>query len=399
MSAYRSIVDTLVGERLDRYWDFALDLFAHPQVGYEETYAAGACKALLAEEGFEVSVPLESLPTSFLGSYSTGDGPTIGILCEYDALPEIGHACGHPIIATAGVLAGTAVKRVMEETGASGTVKVFGTPAEEVGAGKIVMLDAGVFDGCDAVLLCHPSSLMTRVAGNCCSSQSAQVTFTGKPAQAESHPDQGKNVLDAVALTQAAIGMARQQLFDDIHIASVVHEISDALTSIPDHAVMEFGVSTTGPDSHLRRGLDVVERAVRGAAIATDCQYEYTEQSENIYLGRLENETIAAIMREELRDAGEPTQDGQPMDSGREDFGNITRVIPGVQVYAALVLDRKVSGHTLEFKELAMSEAGKHVVDVCAKGMARTAVVLMSSPETCEAAKAELAENIKTKQA
>ncbi|MBQ6395565.1 MAG: M20/M25/M40 family metallo-hydrolase [Atopobiaceae bacterium] len=398
MKGYRSIIDGVVEGRLDRYWDVALDLFAHPQVGYEEVYASGVCRALLAEEGFEVCIPMESLPTSFLGTFSTGEGPTVGILCEYDSLPELGHACGHPVIAVAGVLAGSAVKKAMEELDVKGTVKVFGTPAEEVGGGKIVMLNGGVFDGCDAVLLCHPSSLMTRVAGNCCSSQGAQVVFTGKPAQAESHPDQGKNALDAVALTQAAIGMARQQLFDDIHIASVVHEIANALTSIPDHAVMEFGVSTTGPDSHLRRGLDVVERAVRGAAIATDCEYEYTEQTENIYLGRLENETIGSILRDELRDAGEPTQDGLPMDSGREDFGNITRVIPGVQVYAALTLERKVSGHTQEFKELAMSPAGKHVADVCAKGMARTAYVLLTSPETCEAAKAEMAERLKEKQ-
>lgn len=391
---FRDVVDRTVEENADKFWEVALDFFEHPQIKFEETYASAKCRELLAEGGLEVSQPKGDLPTSFLGTHSTGEGPAVGILCEYDALPVLGHACGHPLIATAGVLAGWAAAKAMDACGVKGTIQIFGTPAEEDGAGKDVMLQAGAFENTDAVLLCHPTTKMTRAAGGCCSSINGTVTFTGAPAQAQSHPDQGINAMDAVALMQAAVGMARQQLPDSIHIALVIREISHDIISIPERAVVDFCVSSIGPASRVRRGLDTIRRIAEGCAIATGCQWSYEEQKSGFYLGRLENETIGAVLREEIRGTGEPCQDGLPIDQGGEDFGNVSRVVPGVQMFGSLLLERKVSGHTEEFKQLAMSEAGRHCMVMCAKSMARTALALMEQPELVEAAKAEMHERL-----
>ncbi len=388
--AFRDVVDETVEREAGHMWSVAQDIFEHPEIRFEEERTADVLRGELAAGGLEVSLPTEKVPTSFQGAHKTGEGPVIAILCEYDALPNIGHACGHPIIATAGVLAGIACAHAMDECGIQGEVRVIGTPAEEDGGGKIAMLDEGCFEGVDAALICHPTTKMTRVAGACCSSKSLTVIFRGRSAQSESHPDQGINALDAVTLTQAGIGLCRQQLPDDVHIASVVSDIAHDIISIPDHATMEFCVSTTGGDAHLSRGVETVRRVAEGAAHACACELEVAEQTEALYLGRLPNETIGAVMREEVRAIGEPCQDGLPIDQGGEDFGNVSRVVPGEQLFGSLLLERKVSGHTKEFLELARGEAGKHCMRMCAMAMARTALVLMGDPEKVAAAKAEM---------
>ena len=391
---FRTVADAAIDARTDHFWEVAQGMFDNPQVHFEETYAAGVSREELAAAGLEVSLPCDRLPTSFEGTFSTGDGPTVAILCEYDALPKIGHACGHPIICTSGLLAGIACREAMEACGIKGTVRVIGTPAEEDGAGKQIMLEDGCFEGCDAALLSHPTTKMTRVAGGCCSSMWARATFTGRPAQSQSHPDQGVNALDAVALCQTALGVARQQLPDDVHVGTGVVECPYDGISIPDHAVFEFHVSSTGGNGHLMRGMDVCRRVAEGMALATGCELAYEVQQDAFYLGRLANETIGAVMREETRAIGEPCQDGLPIDQGGEDFGNVTRVVPGVQIFGSLLLERKVSGHSEEFLGLARSEAGRHCMVVCAKAMARTALALMDDPALVEAAKDEMRERL-----
>ena len=193
----RKFVSGAVDGDIDAMWAVSKDIHAHPQIGFEETYASALCREVLAKEGFAVEDACEDLPTAFRASWNNGEGPRIAFFAEYDALPELGHACGHNLIATSAMLAGIAAKRAMAQFGVAGSIEVFGTPAEEDGGGKIIMLERGAFDGLDAVYLMHPTSAMTRIGGECTSFKGAYVTYVGKPAHAESHPEEGVNAFDA----------------------------------------------------------------------------------------------------------------------------------------------------------------------------------------------------------
>lgn len=388
---YREIIDAEVDERLAHFWELALDIHAHPQIMFEETYASELNRAELIAAGFEVENPVAGLDTAYIATHTTGDGPTIGIMGELDALPVLGHACGHNLSSTSATLAGIAAAKAMDECGVTGTVKVIGTPAEEDGGGKIIMLNAGAFEGIDAMLLMHATSAMTRVAGACCSSATVIAKFHGRPAQAQSHPENGVNAMDATTLLHAAIGLTRQQLPDDVHISCVITDISHDGISIPEFSTVEMGVSAMSA-AHLTRGVETVKRIAQGCAIATGCEYETSETTG--YLGRLANEAIGAVEREELRDLGEPTQDGLPEDKGGEDFGDVSRAIPGAQMFVSMLPERKISGHTEEFRELARTEPGRHVLVTCGKALARTALNLMMHPEIVEAAEAERTERL-----
>lgn len=391
MEDIKVCIDSCVDEMMDHAWETSLDIHAHPEVAFEEVRTSGIVRRELEAAGFAVEAPWEGLPTALVGTYSTGEGPTVALLSEIDALPGIGHACGHNIIAMSGVVAGAALARAMEEHGLAGTVRVYATPAEEDGGGKIRMLEAGAFEGVDAAVMMHPTTAKTRVAGACASEAYTHIAFHGRSAQSQSHPDQGINAMDAMVFFSTGIGLARQQLPDDMHISLFVEHVANDGVSIPDLATMEVDVSTLTV-KNLNLGINTIRRVAEGCAHACGCTLDFS--SEYGYLGRVPNETIGAIMRAETEAVGEPVQDGLPSDQGGEDFGNVTCVIPGVQLFQTLLPERKVSGHTEEFKQLACSDAGRHALEVSAKVLARTAAELMANPDVIAAAKAELAERM-----
>lgn len=391
MEDFRSVIDRAVDDMMDHAWDVSLDIHAHPEIAFQEVRTAGVVRRELEAAGFSVEAPWEDLPTALVGTYSTGDGPCLALLSEIDALPGLGHACGHNIIAMSGVVGGAALARAMDACGIAGTVRVYVTPAEEDGGGKIRMLEVGAFDGVDAAVMMHPTSAKTRVAGACASEAYCHVTFHGVPAQSQSHPEDGINAMDAMVLFDTGIGLTRQQLPDGLHIALFVEKVANDGVSIPDLAQLEVDISTLDA-RHIERGIDTIRRVAEGCAHATGCTLDFS--CEYGYLGRVPNETIGAIMRAEVADLGEPVQDGLPSDKGGEDFGNVTCVIPGVQLFQTLLPERKISGHTEQFRELACSAAGRHALEISGKALARTAAVLMQNPETIAAAKAELAERM-----
>lgn len=396
----RDFVNEYVENNLDTIWDLALDLHAHPQIAFEETYASEHVCNMLKQQGFKVEEGCAGLSTAFKASWTNNavkteiDAkalPRIALFAELDALPELGHACGHNIIATTALLAGMAAKEAMKQYDIAGTVEVYGTPAEEDGGGKIIMLNAGVFDGVDAVYLMHPTSAMTRIGGACTSFTGCYVTYTGKPAHAESHPEEGVNAMDAASLFHQALGVSRQQLPDDVHVCDVILSISNDIGRIPANAKIEVEVSST-TGSHVAPAQEVVERCARGIAMATGCEVEIEHLGG--YLGRVPNAVLGDIAREELRAFGEPVMDGMPSDKGGEDLGDVSRVIPACNVFGTLLPERKISGHTPEFRELSRSESGRHCLQVTSKALATSVCALMLHPELLTNAKEELAERI-----
>ncbi|MBQ6395108.1 MAG: hypothetical protein IJH87_02020, partial [Atopobiaceae bacterium] len=241
----------------------------------------------------------------------------------------------------------------------------------------------------------HPTSATSRIEAECCSAGDVFLTFKGRAAQPQTHPEDGINALDAMTLTHLGIALHRYKLPDDTRINDVVLEMSKIPNSVPELARQQVEISSFSL-AHLYESIEMVKRVAEGAAHATMCELE--TEVEVGYFGRMRNETIGNVMREELIAVGEPMLEGFHMDMGGEDFGNVSRVIPGNMMYISINPEKKISGHTELFRQKAASEDGRHCLYVSGKALARAALVFMQDEELIAKAKAELAERIAAEQ-
>lgn len=375
---------------------FALShyIYENPEMAYQEVKAAKALCTFLRDRGFDVSEGVGGLPTAFSSRVCpTGvSHPIIAVLAEYDAL-TIGHACGHNLIATTAMGAVTALKKTMEQENIPGTLYVVGCPAEETGGGKIDLQKAGVFDDVDAMILLHPTTGVTKIAGNCRSSYKLRAFYHGKPAHAGSHPEDGINAADAAALAYTAVGYLRNQMPSDMQMTAMILDAGKENGQIPDHSeisvrVLSFNLSA------MRAMVEKVRNCIKAGALGTGCTVEI--QDEPGYEGRVCSYVLERAVRENLERLGEPTMKGMVDDKGGEDFGNLNRVIPGVMVYPTLLPEEKISGHTPRFLELADSPKSKEVILLGSKVMAFSVMDWFMNPSVIDEAKAELEEMKKT---
>lgn len=387
MDKYKQAVTATVDAEFDHLWKLASYIHANPEIAFEEKKAASALSSYLHEAGFIVETGIAGLETAFKAVFKKGDGPRIAVLAEYDALQGLGHACGHNLIATSALGCAVAVKHALEQSDLQGSIEVYGTPAEEDGGGKIIMLDHGVFDGLDAVFLMHPTSAMARIGGECASFTDFVIEYFGKSAHAESHPENGINALDAANLFYQAVGLTRQQLRDSIHVCCILAESEKDIGRIPDYAKLEVEISTMRVKDIETTKQKIINIA-EGMALASGCQVSYKEIPG--YYGRMPNAVLGELCRQEMLALQEPMMEGMPSDAGGEDLGNVSRVIPACNLYMTLLPEKKISGHTEQFRELAISEAGKHCLDVSSKGMANSIVRLFQEPDLLKQAKEEL---------
>lgn len=387
MDKYKQDVAATVDAEFDHLWKLASYIHANPEIAFEEKKAASALSSYLHEAGFIVETGIAGLETAFKAVFKKGDGPRIAVLAEYDALQGLGHACGHNLIATSALGCAVAVKHALEYSDLQGSIEVYGTPAEEDGGGKIIMLDHGVFDGLDAVFLMHPTSAMARIGGECSSFTDFVIEYFGKSAHAESHPENGINALDAANLFYQAVGLTRQQLRDSIHVCCILAESEKDIGRIPDYAKLEVEISTMRVKDIETTKQKIINIA-EGMALASGCRVSYKEIPG--YYGRMPNAVLGELCRQEMLALQEPMMEGMPSDAGGEDLGNVSRVIPACNLYMTLLPEKKISGHTEQFRELAISDAGKHCLDVSSKGMANSIVRLFQEPDLLKQAKEEL---------
>ncbi len=387
MDKYKQDVAATVDAEFDHLWKLASYIHVNPEIAFEEKKAASALSSYLHEAGFTVETNIAGLETAFKAVFKKGDGPRIAVLAEYDALQGLGHACGHNLIATSALGCAVAVKHALEHSDLQGSIEVYGTPAEEDGGGKIIMLDHGVFDGLDAVFLMHPTSAMARIGGECASFTDFVIEYFGKSAHAESHPENGINALDAANLFYQAVGLTRQQLRDSIHICCILAESEKDIGRIPDYAKLEVEISTMRVKDIETTKQKIINIA-EGMALASGCRVSYKEIPG--YYGRMPNAVLGELCRQEMLALQEPMMEGMPSDAGGEDLGNVSRVIPACNLYMTLLPEKKISGHTEQFRELAISDAGKHCLDVSSKGMANSIVRLFQEPDLLKQAKEEL---------
>jgi amidohydrolase len=363
---------------------FALDLHAHPELLFEEHRSAGKLVDSLREAGFEVEAPAGGLDTAFVARHRFGEGgPRIALMAEYDALPEMGHACGHNLIATAALGAARALRGTLEASG--GELSVIGCPAEEGGGGKILLLRAGVFEGVDAALMFHPGSRTMTIRG---ALAAARVTmrFYGKAAHAAGSPELGINALDACILTFNAINSLRQHVLDETRIHGIITHGGSAPNIVPDFAEAKFLIRHRRTEE-VAALKERVLAAARGAAAAVGARVEFHEGL--LYAERKVNVPMANRFAEHLEAQGEPVKPAPAIGGvGSSDFGNVSQVLPAIHPYVAIVREG-ISAHTPEFAAAAASPAGLRGLRLAATALAATAADLLTDPDLLAAARAD----------
>jgi amidohydrolase len=355
----------------------AREIHALKEISFEEVRSAEALAALLEEGGFEVERGTGGLPTAFTASAGTG-GLTVALCVEYDALPNIGHACGHNLIAGASLGAALALRPFVDELGI--TLKAIGTPAEEHGGGKALMLERGVFDGVGLALMVHPvqDGITYNPAGT--SAQAVgryKATFTGKAAHAAAAPHLGVNAADAAVLSQVAIGLLRQQIPGDHRIACYVAEAGHVTNIIPERAVVEFECRAfTLPE--FRALLERVRRCFEGAALATGTTLVF-EDTEPLYEPLLQDDDLAAHWTAAMASFGKDTSPSAKLGGGSTDMGNISQVIPSLHPWLSIP-GADVPIHSHAFAALADTPEAYGVMFEAATALAWTVAGAAATP-------------------
>lgn len=381
--------DDYVEEHMEELWEISKYIHANPELAFHEVKAADKLCSFLQTSGFEVEKGIGGLETAFRAQYSHKKGDlTIAILAEYDALPLLGHACGHNLIATSALGAAISLKKFMEEADIAGTMQLIGTPAEEDGGGKIRLLEAGEFKDVDAVFLLHPTSGITRIAGECMSSTEMEVEYIGKSAHAGSHPEDGVNALDSANLFYSGIGLIRQQMKKSTNISCIFKDGGNTTSLIPDHASLLCNAYSFNYKD-LQIVVEKIKNCASGMALAMGTELKLHDHPG--YAGRIPNEVMSNVMKKELAAIEEPVMEGMPLDYGGEDLGDVSRHIPICNLYVTIFDQHKISNHTDQFRELAISKAGYRCIQVGSKAMGRAAAELFIHPEFVSEAKEELA--------
>ena len=351
-------IDARIDEERSALLDLSHRIHAHPEVRFEEVQAAAWLTEALEARGFAVERGVGGLPTAFRARLEgRGPGPTVAVLCEYDALPGLGHACGHNVIATMGAGAGFALAPLMRDF--DGTLLVLGTPAEEGGGGKVTLLDAGVFEGVDAAIMIHPYKSSHPSMGTLASTK-WDVAFRGVPAHAAMAPHLGRNALDAVRLAFAGIDALRQQTRDDVRIHAVITDGGAAANIIPETASLN-AVARARDARHLFDELvPRLEDVFAGAALMTGTEVTITPSSAP-YLEIVNNAPLEAAFTRHATRRGRSVAPYDVADgTGSTDMGNVSQVVPGL--HGMLDIDDAAMPHTAAFEVAAGSPRGDATV-------------------------------------
>ena len=385
----KSRIADAVDSLADELQALSHSIHAHPELCYQEEQAHAWLTEFLEVKGCRVARGIGGLGTAFSATIpGGGPGSTIAILAEYDALPKIGHACGHNVIAAAGVGAGAALSLAFSRLPFAGRIQVIGTPAEEGGAGKVKLMEAGVFTGVEASMMIHPRC-STRIWRPTLGIIKVTAEFFGKAAHASSWPWRGVNALNAVVQLFVALDAMRQQLRPDARIHGVITHGGDQPSIIPEYAASEFYLRSASTE-YLQELLRRFEACAQGAATATGSTVRVTPDP-IIHDPLKPNFTMAELFRKNLERAGiEEDPEDEESGYGSTDCGNVSQAIPTIHPYIRISPDG-VPLHSREFAEWACSPMAKTGLIAAAKALAMTALDLLASPEALAQAKEEFA--------
>jgi amidohydrolase len=372
-----------INRRQNELIALSLKIHANPELGFHETKSAEWLTQFLQDNSFTVQKGICGLDTAFRASYGKGK-PTIAIVAEYDALPKLGHACGHNIIAVSTMGAALAGRMAVDQLG--GTVVVIGTPAEEGQGGKAIMIDGGAFKDIDAAMMVHPGAINSAT----CIALAAQVLdveYFGRAAHAAASPELGINALDAMVLAFSGINALRQHIDRRARIHGIITDGGQAANIIPEHTAANFLIRA----ADLAYLADLRERVLgcfTGAALATGARLEY-KWAERFYQPMNNNMVMAGLFKTNLEELGRKVHLEWPGESFfSTDMGNVSQVVPAIHPFIAVSMNG-AAPHTPEFAEAAASETGMKGMLDAAKSMAMTVIDLLASPDKLKEAQKE----------
>jgi len=433
-NACKKVIIANLNTEYSGYKNIAHQIWDYAELGYKEQKSTALLQKTLADSGFAIETGVAGIPTSFVATYGSGK-PVIGILAEFDALPGLsqqasperapivndapGHGCGHHLFGTASVAAAIEIKKLIEQKKISGTVKLFGTAAEEGGSGKVYLVKAGLFNGIDAVLHWHPGSANAVTSSSSLADISIKFRFRGVAAHAAASPDKGRSALDAIEVMNYSVNMMREHIPSDTRIHYIITHGGKAPNIVPDFAE-SFYTLRNPSRTVLQPIIDRVIKAGEGAALATGTTMDY-----EIIAGEYElliNKTLASVMQKNLETVGGVSYTAEEIEFGKKlqasflntppaiesaasvkplgefkaggsgsastDVGDVTWVVPTVGLSAATFIPG-TPGHSWQAVACGGTEIGTKGMLVAAKTIALTGIDLFTDPVLLLKAKEE----------
>lgn len=354
----------LIKERLAEISDY---IYNNPELGNQEYKAVEALTTFLKEHDFEIEAPIADMATAFKATFDSGKpGMTIGYLCEYDALPKIGHGCGHNMIGAMSAGAGVVLSKVLHEIG--GKVIVYGTPAEETNGGKVILAEAGVFDELDAAMIVHPDG-ETRASGSSSALYPIRFIYKGKTAHAASCPEKGINALNSVIQLFNGIDALRQHVTPDVKMHGIITKGGVAANIVPDEAIADFYFRASTKE-RVTEVIEKVKKIAEGAALMTGATLEM-ERYELPYDDLNTNETLSEMFNSNLRELGITDIKEAKATGGSSDIGNVSYVAPTIHPYIGIT-DCPMVGHSVEMANATTTSKAHDRLLIAALAMAYT---------------------------
>ena len=354
----------LIKERLSQISDY---IYNNPELGNEEYKAVEALTTFLKEHDFKVEAPIAGMDTAFKATFDSGKpGMTIGYLCEYDALPKIGHGCGHNMIGVMSSGAAVALSKVLDEIG--GKIIVYGTPAEETNGGKVILAEAGVFDELDAAMIVHPDG-ETRASGSSSALYPIRFIYKGKTAHAASCPEKGINALNSVIQLFNGIDALRQHVTPDVRMHGIITKGGVAANIVPDEAIADFYLRASTKE-RVTEVVEKVKKIAEGAALMTGATLEM-ERYELPYDDLNTNEILSEMFNNNLRELGITDIKEARATGGSSDIGNVSHVAPTIHPYIGIT-DCPMVGHSIEMANATTTSKAHDRLLIAALAMAYT---------------------------
>ncbi|MFI3684220.1 M20 family metallopeptidase [Vagococcus fluvialis] len=384
----KEIMIQKIESNIETYMELVQTMYNNPEIGNEEFETMKLLVDYLDKVGFKTTSEYV-VPTGFLGEYDTGkEGPTIAVMCEYDALPEVGHGCGHNLIAGIGVATGEAVKEIIDQFG--GKLLVVGTPAEENFGGKVSMSEAGVFDEVDVALMVHPGS-KNGVGGRSTALNPIKFEFFGTNAHA-CKPQQGASALDAAVMSYLQINLLRQFVNQNTFIHGVIKDGGEAANVIPAYASLEYYFRAPTM-SYAKEVTEKAIQAVDAICKANNVTYK-TSTYECPYEDTVINYKLADILTEKYTELGvENIYPVEEIAGGSTDVGAVSYRCPTIQGNIK-ICGEEVSGHTVEMAQATISKDGEKGLIKASQGLAMTILELLENPALLAEVKQEFKETV-----
>jgi amidohydrolase len=365
-------------------WLIGKQLYENPELGDQEFKSMKMLVNLLEENGFEVEEGIVERPTAFKAEFNSGKpGPKIAYLAEYDALPGVGHGCGHNLIGTMSVGAGIALSKVIQETG--GSVVVLGTPAEETNGAKVPMSEQGIFDDIDVAMILHPSD-QSYVSGDSLAMDAIQFAYTGKSSHAAASPEKGINALDSVIQLFNGINALREHLSTDVRIHGIIPQGGEAANVVPDYAVAQFYIRAK-ERAKLNEVVEKVKKIAEGAALMTGASFEVSNY-ELSYDDMITNQALSNAFTENLEQTSTLPIYPAKLSYGSIDMGNVSHVVPAIHPYIGLNKPGLIA-HTKEFADQTITNDGFEALKSGALALANTGFDVLTNNSLLTAIKEE----------